>query len=320
MIYINNNNGHRKFAAQTLSYIVNDHQITNRLNLRSIFCKNLIFVTIEDNIFVFFLLAFIRDMFKLKTGGLLFSPWDIFKKRSVKAKFKKSTLIYFKKRTNINVISYVPHYLDERYLLISKDWIYDLEFWDLNLLQRKHLISQNNNKNISNSIAYIGGLDKRKGIKLLAYMKTNAQSNNLNLNFVAKGKVMGDENEIFDAIEVLVAEKDKRHLTDEEFIETAVNSSFLWCCYEPSYDASSGIFGRALQLNKIPIIRENSVLDEISRYENLECIRIPFKEEQEVFNSFVEAIFKACESPNPDRSSFVTKAYSHSIKVIQAMF
>jgi hypothetical protein len=49
--------------------------------------------------------------------------------------------------------------------------------------------------------------------------------------------------------------------TDAEFLSYIRNTDFLWCCYAPEYDQSSGIFGRALQLGVPAIVRRRSLLE-----------------------------------------------------------
>lgn len=64
-----------------------------------------------------------------------------------------------------------------------------------------------------------------------------------------------------------------RYLTDDEFISLFKTADFAWCCYSPTRDMSSGVFGRCLQLNVSPLIRKGSLLSRYQR-DGLRCVEI----------------------------------------------
>jgi hypothetical protein len=317
MIYIKCKDGHREFGANTISLITGDRDIVSQINARALQCAKLRFATIDDNIYLFFVVAFIRNLFGKKTSGLLFSPWTAFKKKSIKALLKRLVLKFFKKCKHITVICYVPYYLDERYELISEDWIYDLEFWDLMLSDRKSLVpTQPKNSKEEATIYFLGAIAFRKGINLLSFLKQSLDKNGWAGRLEIKGAVGDDPQRISNSLYSLRDCIEDKYLSDSEFIDFASKGTHLWCCYEPSYNSSSGIFGRALQLGKVPIIRRGSIIDRICQYENIDCIRLDYQLTIEVSQSFLR-LLKEKKSPAAANSKFVQKAYFKSFKIIQ---
>ena len=51
-----------------------------------------------------------------------------------------------------------------------------------------------------------------------------------------------------------------RQLRDDEILPIYAMADVVWTCYRPDYDQSSGIFGRAIQLDKPTIVRRESYL------------------------------------------------------------
>ena len=45
------------------------------------------------------------------------------------------------------------------------------------------------------------------------------------------------------------------------FVSLMRQADLLWCCYNPIYDQSSGIFGRAIQIGRPTIVRKGSCLE-----------------------------------------------------------
>ncbi|MDA9999690.1 hypothetical protein N9E53_01285 [Amylibacter sp.] len=320
MIYVKHKFGHREFGANTIAFVTGDNDIVYNMSMRALQCSTLRFSTIEDNSYLFFILALIRNIFGKKTSGLLLNPWAVFKKRSIKALFKKSVLMFFKRCKHITVICYVPYYLDDRYELISEDWIYDLEFWDLMLLEREKLLPVQSEKvKDKTSIYFLGAIAARKGINLLSFLKKNLTPQVGDIEFVIKGKIQGDTHAIRESLVWLNDCIEDKYLSDSEFIYYASKSTHLWCCYDPSYNSSSGILGRALQLNKVPIIRKGSSIDLICQYENLDCMRLVYEEHPSISKSFLRSLEEKPIAASANLK-FVQKALSRSVKVIKKRF
>lgn len=54
------------------------------------------------------------------------------------------------------------------------------------------------------------------------------------------------------------------YVSETDLINAIENAKFIWCVYSENYDQSSGIFGRAIQLGRIPIVRKGSYLEMLS--------------------------------------------------------
>ena len=51
-----------------------------------------------------------------------------------------------------------------------------------------------------------------------------------------------------------------RFVSDAELLSLIDIAAYVWCCFPPERDMSSGLFGRAMQLGAVPIVRRGSVL------------------------------------------------------------
>lgn len=54
-----------------------------------------------------------------------------------------------------------------------------------------------------------------------------------------------------------------RYLDDDEIYSLYAVATAVWCCYDPSYDVSSGVFGRAVQFARPTIVRTGSIIARI---------------------------------------------------------
>jgi glycosyltransferase involved in cell wall biosynthesis len=141
----------------------------------------------------------------------------------------------------------------------DRNWIYDPEWWDLSVLRVDAAPAV-----IPNScgpvVMFIGNISSVKGIDYFIETAALASKSNSTLQFTIVG--LGDrltkrQRESFVSAGGFIV---SGVFSDEEFVGFMKRAQFLWCCYDPEYNQSSGIFGRALQLGIPPITRSGSLL------------------------------------------------------------
>lgn len=171
-----------------------------------------------------------------------------------------------------------------------EEWIADVEWWDLSLapLAIRDVVFPGRSE--APTVVFLGMVEERKGTKFFVAAAQAAAHRNANLRFafVADAtKLAAEDREAFEAAGGILM---PRAMDDETFVSTIRCADWIWCCYQPSRDLSSGIFGRTLQLGTRSIVRKNSYLERFQkRYGN--GIAVDYGD--------VEGLLAALASPQP---------------------
>ena len=231
------------------------------------FCKMLktknvlFFITIEDSIALYMVCGFFRALIGKRTVGLsLEIPKEIPPLRSrIKYWIGKRILA----SNNIQTISIVPFEFQYGNTGLSKSWIYDLAYWDLRRNIPDDSIINDDVYSLLNEskklFLYLGTLDRRKGFDDFVRLCAEMRNQNMNFKFIAAGD-LGDYAEEMDEFKKLDGYVVGRVLTENEVLLLQKKSTLFWAYYPLYFNQSSGIVGRALQLNKHVIIRNGSLV------------------------------------------------------------
>lgn len=168
----------------------------------------------------------------------------------------------------------------------GNEWIYDIEWWDLTMCPlpvRKAVFPGDRNRP---TILFIGDIHERKGIAFFIATAQRASQRGLPYRFVLAGDASGLAPErvadLSDAGIFILPRIDD----DAVFVAFIREADWLWCCYRPDWDGSSGLFGRALQLGAKAIIRERSYLEEFQRqYGN--GVAVPYGDPDRLLDALV---------------------------------
>lgn len=243
-----------------------------------------IFLMIEENFFLFIILSIFRDVLKRKTVGLLFRPLPTLEGGSVRLRAKRIILRLINIRERTIILSIVPMPLDLRIKKIASSWIYDLQLWDISPEERSTFQKLRNGETVSESaqimyntlkeyargrkiIVSLGAQSEQKGFAKLADL-----SEILDIDqwlIVAAGAVDSSQDQEKRRIESNGNIVIDRFISDEEMLAAYAAADTVWCFYEPSYDQSSGILGRALQFGVPPIVREYSFSHKLCTREHI---------------------------------------------------
>lgn len=255
-----------------------------------------LFLMIEDNFLLYFIVGCIRAFLGRRTVGLLFRPKPALEASNFRLKLKLVMLKILKKIKKVQTLSIVPATLEPEISKIVDDWIYDFQLWDITSEQRAIFYQIRTNEieftdfkkyEITNEIKRhakdkkiliaLGAQNKGKGIQILS--ENLSKFNKKNYTVIVGGrfdelskthkKYMQDNNAlVFD-----------RFMTDEEILALYSVADAIWCYYDPSYDQASGILGRAIQLGVLPIVRPDSFSEKFCRKEHIKYIAPNFDDE-----------------------------------------
>jgi hypothetical protein len=231
----------------------------------------LLFATAEDDLRTFISVSVRRSIRNKKTVALVMGAGRCFEPGHIKYKIKLNTFRMLRKFSNIRMLSILPFYLDSRFNEVTSDWIYDPQFWDLATVIENGQVPHTNIAlemaslaNGRNILLFLGSPSDIKGFSFLENILLAQPSLARNMLIAVAGRI----NPPFKAAQSRLLQLGvwfiDRLLDEDEVVSLKAASSILWACYEQSYNSSSGIFGRAMQLDKNVVVRSGSYLESIA--------------------------------------------------------
>jgi hypothetical protein len=145
-------------------------------------------------------------------------------------------------------------------------FLVDPEYWDVNAcdrhaktdLSRKILKAAGERK----VLICTGAMTPDRGLDYLADIANDTNWDSLNIMIVIAGEIWQDVKSSSEKMENQGAFVVDRYLSDQELFSLFAIATYSWCCYHPSRDMTSGIYGRSCQFGVWPIIRKSSILAE----------------------------------------------------------
>lgn len=235
-----------------------------------------LFLMIEEHFAGYAIVAAIRALFGRRTVGLMFRPGPALEGGDLRTRLKQWILRVLRHMPNVSTLTIVPFDVAPGFARIADDYIHDPQLWDLSANEcalvaeladgsRKvpeaalvaDLRSAAGSRRV---VGAVGRQDRDKGFDLFA--RTFAASDAIRevALFAYAGKVGARERDDADALAAAGGYAINRFVSDGELLAMYAASDFIWCVYAPDYDQASGIFGRAVQLGRVPIIREGSMI------------------------------------------------------------
>lgn len=287
------------------------------LSLNNIFSTGVLFSSmLEEHPLRLLLTALFRAVFGLKTVSISFRSVQALESKSLRLAIKRWLLRLSKRFSCISILSLIPFDTDDELASICRYYIYDPQLWDLlyyrdapDLQLMAEIVSISGGRKI---LCAIGRQDIEKGFDAFSQLWINNPVIRKSWLFVSGGAVDDSVAPLTCALQDEGAYIINRRISNAEIMALYNASDAIWCCYHPAYDQASGIFGRAFQLNKLPIVRSGSFLESFA--EKLGIDVIPFDETAYVCS--YETIFTNKDGPtckSKIRSSEDLRAYSMSI-------
>ncbi len=324
MIYQKANGGHRHGYATTFAKLtgLKIHLKSNWIkDLRAMFGAKILFnACVEDGAVSFIIVSLLRALLQKKTIGIMMSPWDCYRPNVLKDKIRYVAFITLKKFSHVKVICIVPFVLDNRYRDIADCWIYDPEFWDMHAFEERQTLVKNMSGSVKSTptgklnLLYLGGSSSEKGFDFLAnlFLENKGLFSKFDLSVV--GKISKTYAQTANKLCAAGADVVDEFVSDERMFNFIKQSSLMWCCYCPRYDASSGIFGRAIQFDKIPLVRSTSRLEKLAGLLGKHVVSFEFGNADEALLQLSEIDIKGLVS-NKEINTY--EMYCHAKEVIE---
>ena len=224
--------------------------------------RAVLFTTFETAPGRMLLLIGLRALLRRPTRVLLLRP--VIEGQNWRAMVKKAMHLTLVALPCVRVITVVP--LGPLSHLFGRSFfVRDPEYWDVGAADMSVRTPLSDAVRASASgrriMVATGGIDRQKGIALLADMMRAPDWPTANLHIAIAGKTIGGAKADVDRIAALGGFVEDRYLSDQELFSLYGIAACVWCCYPPDRDMSSGIFGRARQFGVWPVVREGSMLD-----------------------------------------------------------
>ncbi|MGX9117700.1 hypothetical protein ACWTU6_13595 [Mesorhizobium sp. BHbsci] len=284
--------GHRESYVETLSGITGLTRLIEPRGistLRTLLTADaVLFATLEDDIAFFFAVAILRAVLGRNTVAIFMSPRLCFIGGFIKTTVRRHAFRFLKRLRSVTLLSILPFYLDRRFASVADDWIYDPQFWDLdskieNADWPDSALAQDVKRKARGRpiLLFLGGPSVMKGFPFLAKILQAKPAITHRLMIVVAGKVPADQKRFAELVSEAGGLVIDRYLTDDEVLSAKLCATCLWACYDPSYDSSSGLFGRAMQLGKQVIVRRGSNVDTIASHLKYPVHRCAFDDIEE---------------------------------------
>jgi glycosyltransferase involved in cell wall biosynthesis len=220
--------------------------------------------------------ALIRLILRRKTVGIFLQPLGIARNDTIKDVFKVLLLSLLVKLNLLVIFSIYPRRLAFGFFKYYSEWIIDPAFWDLS--EETRLPDKLTNDVISSYkfetdilyVLFLGTISNRKRFDL--FVECCVVNNNFpGVKFIAVGEKYISKYNVRDVVqeEIFTKFSDfggvfiEKYLTEEEVVYFQKNTHLHWAFYAENFNQSSGVAGRAYQLNKHVIVRKNSIISEM---------------------------------------------------------
>lgn len=228
----------------------------------------LLLATIDDHLVSFAALSILRRLAGRRTVGLFLRVKGTVYENSMLKRLKRLAFKGLKRLKGVGIVSILPFSINPRFAEVATDGVCDPQLWDMHDgYSIKPLLPNSFGDYIKlkargrTVVALPGSLTRIKGFGLMAETLASSPEVCNDVLFVAAGRVdeaLRAQAEAFSANGGLLVD---RRISDEELEGLYAASHLIWCCYTPDYDQASGIFGRAIQFCRTPIVRCGSLIE-----------------------------------------------------------
>jgi hypothetical protein len=293
--------GHKGSYAWTLraltGYEVKCGERSLALIRELISAKHVIFSTLDDDYVLFFVVSFLRMLTNRPTTGLFLRPQTCFGTMHPVQLAKRMAFWLARVFQIAEVLVIVPFEVAPTYSQVARDWVYDPEFWDLNLkLESTELPSTPLSDEVLAKaagraiISLPGTVLRRKGLSLITGILEVDPEVLSRILFVCSGRVPDSERDEAARFENLGGMLVPRTISDDELFSLYQVADLIWAAYAPEYDQSSGVFGRALQTGCLVAVRRGSLLERLARSEGLTHVALEYEEPHKAMEALYLAL------------------------------
>lgn len=218
-------------------------------------------------------LAALRSLVGRTTAGFLLRPKPLFAPVSVRHRLKRLALRWLKRFPGASTISFLPFDVEPRLADVATHWIYDPQFWDLHYPQDvTHQVAGGELTRTAKAdaggrtiCAALGRQDESKGFEGFASLYASRADLRDRFLFVVGGSVIPALQGEVERLRACGGMVLNRFIERAELFDLYYGADLVWCCYVPTYDQSSGVFGRAVQLGIPVVVRAGSMIETYCR-------------------------------------------------------
>lgn len=273
--------------------------------LRLCRAKRVFFGTLDDDVWGFVAVALVRSMMGRYTAGLFLHPNSCLEP-GVRSRIKYLLFSALCRVSRVSIISILPPDIMLGMNNVATHFVHDPQFWDqvddppsFDKAFKSQILKKADGRPI---LAYLGWATTEKGFPFLAKIVEASPLLVDELMIVAAGKINDncqDAASQLSAGGVLVID---RFVSDEELATLYDIGAMIWVCYAPGYDQASGIFGRAVQSGRTPVIRETATtLGNYVRNLGIDAIALP-QDPERAARLLVEARDRVFQSATPEKT------------------
>ena len=296
LVYAVNDSGHRRSYLDIFEGMFGLDILVGRSSIPTLFrlirAKTILFATLDDDIFSFVFVASVRSLFNKPTVALFLRAEKCFESSKWHYFFKRITFSLMRNFRGLNIATITPFSSAPQYKKIANMGLYDPQYWDIyddpdfNKSKSTDLSLMIENQSNGRKVCCIlGALTSIKGLSFINDTLEKYPEIMNQILFVFAGKSTAFESNIMDSLK----EKDTlvvdRFTSNDEISSAYKVADIIWCCYAPEYNQASGIFGRAIQLNKCVIVREDSIVSQLSEKEGIKGLySVKYNDTESLFN------------------------------------
>lgn len=274
LVYAINGIGHRRSYLDRIGAELRLQPVCGQPSIselkRLIGTQRLFLVTFDDDLRKNVFISCVRGLLGLPTVALFLRPQQCYV-GSLKSRLKYWLFRCLRKIPGLTLLTIVPFDFEPHYAHVAHDGVHDPQWWDMHdgvqlrsppETKLSHdLRAQAGGRRI---LSMIGFLDMDKGFGFLADILSHAPKLAEQILIVAAGPL---QDESRDAARLFVSSGGlliDRNLGDDEIESLYGVSDMIWCCYSPTRDQASGIFGRSMQFGVPTLVRKGALMDRIA--------------------------------------------------------
>jgi hypothetical protein len=296
LVYAVNDSGHRRSYLDIFEGMFGLDILVGRSSIPMLFrlirARSILFATLDDDVFSFIFVASVRSLFNKPTVALFLRAEKCFESSKWHHFFKRITFSFIRNFRGLNIATITPFSSAPQYMKIANMGLYDPQYWDIyddpdfNKSNSTSLSLMIENRSNGRKVCCIlGSLTSIKGLSFINETLEKYPKIMGRIFFVFAGKSTAFESKIMDSLK----EKDTlvvdRFISNDEMSSAYTVADIIWCCYAPEYNQASGIFGRAIQLKKYVIVRENSIISQFSKKEAIKSLfLVEYHDTKSLFN------------------------------------
>lgn len=230
-----------------------------------------LFLMIEEAFLAYVAICLLRAVVGRRTAGLLLHPLPLVASKRWHCRIKRGLLHGLKRLEAVQTLTILPFTVLPAAAFVAKDWIYDIEFWDLTEEEREavDLLRRERQPGDRLVLTSLGRQSARKGFALFSDSYRVCAGLRERFRFIACGRVAPELVQRAEAFRAAGGVAVDRALSDAELLGAYAASDAVWCLYPPSGDHATGVLGRAAQLGIPVVVREGSLAHRLSVIENI---------------------------------------------------